>query len=355
VKIDARFRLRRDQFELDVEFSIPARGITAIFGTSGSGKTTLLRAIAGLESADEAYLRIGDATWQDGDKALATHERPLGYVAQDAALFPHLSVAGNLRYGHDRVPAETRRVSMDDAVSWLGLEQLLERSPEKLSGGERQRVAIARALLTSPRLLLLDEPVASLDAAGKADILPYLERLHDELEIPVLYVSHAADEVARLADHMLLMSKGQILAEGPIQELLTRVDLPLALSADAESILEGKVGGHDDRFGLTYVDCAGGRFSVARKDLPIGHMVRLRILARDVSLTLERQTNTSILNVFPATIDALAEDPPASLTVRLNLNHEIVLARVTRKSAEALQLEPGQQLFAQIKSVALLA
>jgi len=355
VNIDARFRLKRGRFRLDVEFSIPAQGITALFGPSGAGKTTLLRAIAGLERADVGYLRIGDDVWQDASRVLATHERPLGYVAQDSALFPHLNVDGNLRYGFERIPANERRISFDDVVAWLGLGALLERDPKKLSGGERQRVAIARALLTSPRLLLLDEPVASLDAAGKAEIFPYLERLHEELEVPILYVSHAFDEVARLADHMILLNTGHVVASGPIHELLTRFDLPLALSADAESIIEATVAEHDETFGLTYVDSSGGRFSVARKDLPIGRAVRLRILARDISLTLERQSNTSILNVFPATVDEMAEDPPARTIVRLRLGEALVLAQITRKSAAALGLTVGQPLFAQIKSVALLA
>ena len=355
MNIDARFRLKRGRFRLDVEFSIPAQGITALFGPSGAGKTTLLRAIAGLERADVGYLRIGDDVWQDASRVLATHERPLGYVAQDSALFPHLNVDGNLRYGFERIPANERRISFDDVVAWLGLGALLERDPKKLSGGERQRIAIARALLTSPRLLLLDEPVASLDAAGKAEIFPYLERLHEELEVPILYVSHAFDEVARLADHMILLNTGHVVASGPIHELLTRFDLPLALSADAESIIEATVAEHDETFGLTYVDSSGGRFSVARKDLPIGRAVRLRILARDISLTLERQSNTSILNVFPATVDEMAEDPPARTIVRLRLGEALVLAQITRKSAAALGLTVGQPLFAQIKSVALLA
>jgi len=355
VNIDARLRVNRGRFKLDVEFSIPARGITALFGPSGAGKTTLLRAIAGLEPITDGYLRIGDEIWQDANRRVKTHERSLGYVAQDAALFPHLRVAGNLRYGFQRVPESERRISFDDAVAWLGLASLLERNPGNLSGGERQRVAIARALLTSPHLLLLDEPVASLDADGKAEIFPYLERLHARLEIPVLYVSHASDEVARLADHMVLINSGRVLADGPIYELLTRVDLPLALSADAESMIEATIAEHDDAFGLTYVEFSGGRCSVAHKDLPIGRTVRLRILARDISLTLERQRNTSILNVFPATVDDLAEDPPTRTIVRLRLGEAIVLAHITRKSAAALQLAKGQQLFAQIKSVALLA
>jgi len=353
--IEARYRLQRPAFRLEADFSIPARGVTALFGPSGAGKTTLLRAIAGLEQTDSGYLKVGEDTWHDDDRQLATHDRPLGYVFQDANLFPHLSVRRNLRYGYDRIPAHERRISFDNAVAWLGIEGLLDRDPDGLSGGERQRVAIARALLTSPRLLLLDEPVASLDAAGKAEILPYLERLYAELQIPVLYVSHAADEVARLADYMILMDAGRVIASGPIQELLTRFDLPLAMSAEAEAIVEATVAEHDADYALTYVDFSGGRFSVVHKDLPIGQPVRLRILARDVSLTLERQSNTSILNVFPAVVEELAEDEPARMVVRLRLGDTPILAQITRKSAMTLGIETSQRLFAQIKSVALLA
>lgn len=353
--IEVRYRVRRDAFRLEAEFSIPSRGITALFGPSGAGKTTLLRAIAGLETPDSGFLRVGDETWYSDAGGLAAHDRPLGYVFQEASLFPHLSVRRNLRYGFDRVADAERRIPFDDAVAWLGIGHLLDRDPAGLSGGERQRVAIARALLTSPRLLLLDEPVASLDAAGKAEILPYLERLHGELEIPVLYVSHSPDEVARLADHMILMDAGCVLAAGPIRELLTRFDLPLAFGPEAEAIVEGAVGEHDDEFALTYVDFGGGRFSVARKDLPIGRPVRLRVLARDVSLTLERQSNTSILNVFAATVEEVAEDRPGRCTVRLSIGKELLLAQITRKSAAALGLERDQQLFAQVKSVSVLA
>ncbi len=209
--------------------------------------------------------------------------------------------------------------------------------------------------MTSPRLLLLDEPIASLDAAGKAEILPYLERLHGELEIPVLYVSHSPDEVARLADHMILMDAGRVLAAGPIGELLTRFDLPLAFAPEAEAVIEGTVAEHDEEYALTYVDFGGGRFSVGRKDLPIGRPVRVRVLARDVSLTLERQSNTSILNVFAATVEEVADDSPARCVVRLRVGDAPLLAQVTRKSAVALKLAQGQELFAQVKSVSVLA
>jgi molybdate transport system ATP-binding protein len=245
-------------------------------------------------------------------------------------------------------------VTLNEAVELLGVESLLTRRPHGLSGGERQRVAIARALLTSPRLLIMDEPLAALDRASKREILPYLERLHNELAMPVLYVSHAPDEVARLADHLVLLDSGQVRAAGPIGELLTRLDLPREQGTEAEAIIEARIAGHDESYHLSYLDFAGGRFSVARNALPLGHSARLRVLARDVSITLQPQTGTSILNIFSATIDDLAEEGPAQMLVRLDIAGIPMLARVTRKSASALALAPGKQVYAQVKAVALL-
>jgi len=354
VTIEARFRIDRGEFVLDAELTAPERGVSALFGPSGCGKTTLLRAIAGLEKNPDGYLKVGDAIWQDGEYFLPPHRRPLGYVFQEASLFPHLSVRGNLEYGLKRVAENRRRLVLDEAAELLGVESLLARRPGDLSGGERQRVAIARALLTSPRLLLMDEPLAALDNRSKSEILPFLERLHQELEIPVLYVSHAPDEVARLADHLVLMEGGKIRAAGPIAEMLTRVDLSLAHGDEAESIIEATVTGQDDTFHLTYLEFPGGHFSVPRKELPLGRSVRLRILARDVSLALECHSGTSILNVFPARVAAVAEENPAQVMVRLEAGGIPLLARITRKSAAALGVEPGRSLYAQVKSVALL-
>jgi molybdate transport system ATP-binding protein len=334
--------------------SFPARGVTALFGPSGSGKTTLLRAIAGLERDPVGLCRVGETLWQDGAFFLPTHRRPLGYVFQEASLFGHLSVRGNLEYGLKRVPPDERRVTLDEAAALLGVAPLLDRRPHGLSGGERQRVAIARALLTSPRLLLMDEPLVALDRASKREILPYLERLRDELAMPVLYVSHAPDEVARLADHLVLLDAGRVRVAGPLRALLTRLDLAREQGIEAEAVVEARVADHDPIYHLTYLDFPGGRFSLARNSLPVGQRVRLRVLARDVSLTLERQTGTSILNIFPALVDGLAEDGPAQILVRLDVAGTPVLARITRKSASVLALAPGRRVYAQVKTVALL-
>ena len=353
--IDARLAFDRGTFVLDAELTVPDRGVTAIFGPSGCGKTSLLRAMAGLERSARGFLRLGDEIWQDDKTFLPPHQRPLGYVFQEASLFSHLSVQGNLEYGYKRVPASDRRVAFDEAVSLLGMADLLSRDTADLSGGERQRTAIAQALLTSPRLLLLDEPLTGLDADSKAEILPYLERLHGELEIPVFYVSHAADEVARLADHLVLLEAGTVQASGPIGEMLTRFDLPMSHGDEAEAILEAEVSGHDEEFHLTHLIFPGGELHVTRQNLEVGQGVRLRILARDVSLTLTRQSGTSILNILPVTVQELAEEGPAQVMVKLSAGGTALLSRITRRSAQALNLQPGKQIFAQIKTVALLA
>jgi len=355
VNIEARFYLQRGNFILDASMTVPMQGITAIFGPSGCGKTTLLRAMAGLEHCDNGFFSFGEHVWQQEKYFLPPHQRALGYVFQEANLFPHLTVRGNLEYGFKRMPTAARILAFDQVVTLLRVGPLLSRRTNNLSGGERQRVAIARALLTSPGLLLMDEPLAALDMNSKAEIYPFLELLHHELAIPILYVSHSPDEVARLADHLVLMEAGRIHAAGPIAEMLTRSDLPLAHSREAESIVEAKVVGHDEAYHLTNLEFAGGQFTVPHSNLVVGQVVRLRILARDVSLTLAKQTNTSILNIFPARVEELIEESPAQMTVRLDAAGVPVLSRITRKSAETLELTTGKQVYAQIKTVALLA
>jgi len=353
-EIQARFFVPWPAFTLDVDLTLPHRGVTAIFGHSGSGKTTLLRCIAGLERPRQGHLLVNGETWQGAGSFLPTHRRPLGYVFQEASLFPHLSVLKNLTYGQKRTPRE-HRVSLERAIDLLGISPLLERKPDRLSGGERQRVAIARALAVSPELLLMDEPLASLDLARKREILPYLERLHDELEIPVIYVSHAADEVARLADHLVVMEAGKAVAQGPLGETLARLDLPIHLGEDAGVVLEAIVAELDRTWHLARLDFPGGSLWTRDSGLTLGHSVRVRVLARDVSLALEHHEHTSIQNVLPAVVEALApEDHPSTALVRLQVGESILLARLTQRSASALGVQPGQALFAQIKSVALL-
>ncbi len=355
--MEARFRLAYPEFALDVDLQLPEKGITALFGHSGSGKTTVLRCFAGLNRALEGRLVVDGQVWQDEALGifLPTHARPLGLVFQEASLFPHLSVRKNLEYGMKRA-GNKRGEGFDACVDLLGIRPLLDRAPERLSGGERQRVAIARALLTRPRLLLMDEPLAALDLKRKLEILPYLEKLHDELDIPVLYVSHAPDEVARLADHLVLMDGGRVVASGPLMETLARADLPPAFADDAGVVLEAVVAAHEAD-GLTRLDFPGGHLYVSRREEPPGRRLRCRIHARDVSIALAAHADSSILNVLPATVQAVvATDTPGHVLVQLALHQgAVLLARITERSRLALGLAPGQPVVAQVKAVALLA
>ncbi len=368
-EIRARFRVVRSDFSLDVDLTLPGRGVSALFGHSGSGKTTCLRAMAGLERASDGYFALGSEVWQDEAKGIfvPTHQRALGVVFQEASLFPHLSVRGNMEFGQTRgqirgqmrgknnAAASERRYALPEVADLLGIGHLLARAPSQLSGGERQRVAIARALLTSPQILLMDEPLAALDLKRKLEILPYLERLHRELSLPIVYVSHAPDEVARLADHLVLLDQGRVVASGPLNDVLSRIDLPTAFADDAGVVIEARIAAHeaDD---LTRLEFPGGHIYVSRHDEALGTLLRCRIHARDVSLALLPPVHSSILNCVAATVVDLAPtDTPGHVLVKLDVAGEALLARITQRSALKLDIRPGLALRAQIKSVALLA
>jgi molybdate transport system ATP-binding protein len=358
--IEARLTLARRDFTLDVALALPSRGVSVLFGPSGCGKTTLLRALAGLERATGRVV-LGGEVWQDDTVSAPvftpTHQRPIGYVIQEAALFPHLDVRRNLDYGQRRIAPTERRIALDQAVALLGIGPLMDRRPATLSGGERQRVAIARALATSPRLLLMDEPLAALDAPRKAEILPYLERLHREMALPIVYVTHALDEVARLADHLVLLRAGRVLAEGGVAELFSRTDLPLGRQDEVGAVLEATVAEHDSLYGLTRIAVPGGSLWLGAIDQPPGTPVRVRVLARDVSIARDAPQHSSILNVLPVTLERLDGEGHAVL-LRLRLGEtpaaSALLARITRRSVDALALQPGERLHAQVKGVALM-
>ena len=357
MSVSAQFALTWPDFALDVDLDLPGRGVTALFGQSGCGKTTLLRCIAGLERGS-GRLAVNGETWQDETRFVPTHQRALGYVFQDARLFAHLDVRRNLDYGAKRA---IRRVASADSsrreaiIELLGLGPLLDRLPERLSGGEQQRVAIARALLTEPRLLLMDEPLAALDHARKQEFLPWLERLREELDIPLIYVSHAPDEVARLADHIVVMDAGRAVAQGPLAETLARVDLPITLGEDAGAVFEATVVARDAEWHLARVAFDGGELRVRDNGTPLGRRVRVRVLARDVSIASSRHDDVSILNLLPATIVAhAAEAHPSQLLVQLRVGATLLLARLTRYSAQRLDLAPGREVWVQIKAVALI-
>lgn len=357
--IHARLQVAWPGFDLDVDLHLPGRGVSALFGHSGSGKTTCLRCLAGLERASNAYIEVGGEVWQDSARNLFVppHQRPIGYVFQEASLFPHLSVRGNLEFGFKRIAASTRKVGLQQACALLGIDHLLQRKPDTLSGGERQRVGIARALLTSPRLLLMDEPLAALDGPRKREILPYLERLHDELQIPLIYVSHAQDEVARLADHLVLLEQGKVQAAGSIGETLARLDLSLAQEEDAGAIIEGEVVACDPTYQLLDLQLPHStlKLRLNHAPLPLGARLRVKVQARDVSLSLAEDHQSSILNRLPVRVRAVrAADNPAQLLVSLDAAGSPLLARITRFSSDQLGVHEGQRLWAQIKSVALL-
>lgn len=355
--IEASFHLPFPGFVLDTDLQLPGKGVTALFGHSGSGKTTLLRCIAGLERAPQGFLRVNGKLWQDSkqDVFLPTHQRPLGYVFQEASLFPHLNVRKNLEYGRKRTGFVRNPNGLEQAVELLGISHLLTRMPDKLSGGERQRVAIARALAVCPQVLLMDEPLAALDFKRKQEILPFLTRLQGEFDIPILYVTHSPQEVTQLADHLVVLEAGKVVASGTLAETLTRLDSPMAQGKQASSVLQVQVCGHEPEFHLSQVQFAGGVLSLPyQQQAAIGAHLRLRVYARDVSLTLQPPAQTSILNVLPATITGMANDTEGRTMVRLNLGGVPLLSHITRKSAVQLGLQQGTQVFAQIKATAIV-
>lgn len=352
--ITARFALRHPGFELEADLVAPGRGVTALFGPSGSGKTTILRCLAGLEHSAGA-LCVNGEVWQSAAVFVPPHRRAMGYVFQEASLFPHLSVRENLLYGYRRIAPAARQVQLDQVMEWLGLAVLLERrDPAALSGGERQRVAIARALLTSPRLLLMDEPLSALDGQSKQEILAYLETLHRELDIPVIYVTHAMEEVIRLADHLVYLQQGRVAASGALLPMLSQPDSPLAKFEDAAVVIETTVGALDERYQLARLDFPGGVLWVGAAGLVPGRRLRARVQARDVSLALQQPQASSINNILPASIVSLAAAGPGQINVQLMTGEQVMLlARITQRSCEALQLAIGMPVYAQVKTVAL--
>lgn len=356
--IEGRFKGRLGAFDLDAAFVAPGVGVTALFGPSGCGKTTVLRCLAGLHRAAAGYCALNGDVWQAETGAfLPPHQRPIGYVFQEASLFPHMSVRRNLLFGAPPVANGSHGVGWDEVIDLFGLSALLDRSPRNLSGGERQRVALGRAILTRPKLLLMDEPLSALDAAAKAEILPFLERLHDRLSLPVVYVTHDMREVERLADHLVLMERGRVIASGPLAELQGDPSLPLALSREAAMTLDGVIRSYDPHYGLLELAVHGGRFLTPAPVGAVGEHRRLRVLAGDVSLAREPPGPSSILNILEARImqaTATSENEMlAVLALGADGSGARLLARVTKRSWERLELAEGLAVHAQVKAVAL--
>ncbi|MGE5096331.1 MAG: molybdenum ABC transporter ATP-binding protein [Betaproteobacteria bacterium] len=353
--IDVDVRLRRGAFRLEAHFhsDVP---IVALFGRSGSGKTTIIDAIAGLAQPESGRIAIDGRTLYDSERGidLTPEARRVGYVFQDALLFPHLSVRANLAYGERLTPRAERFVDAGRVVRLLGLGPLMERRPATLSGGEKQRVAIGRALLASPRVLLMDEPLAALDAARKSEILTYIELLRDELRLPIVYVSHAVEEVTRLADRLVLVADGHTIAEGAVAEVLGRADLrPHTGRFEAGAVIDARVERHDEGYGLTVLAFDGGELVVPNVDALVGATVRARIRARDVAIALEAPRAASFQNVLPATVEALSEEFGAIVDVALRVGSTPLVARITRQSAERLAIAPGQPVYALVKAIAI--
>lgn len=344
-----------ETFTLNVDVNIPGQGITAIFGASGSGKTTFLRCVAGLLKANEGHLEVNGKVWQDEKLFLPVHRRPLGYVFQEASLFPHLTAAGNLAYAIKRSPAAPDADLYERVLATMGIAAILQRYPTQLSGGERQRVAIARALLVQPRLLLMDEPLASLDSARKREILPYIERMHAAFNLPILYVSHSVDEVARLADTVLVLDEGKVVAQGKLNDVFSRIDPSLDLEEETGVVLQAQVLERDQRWHLARAVFDGGELWVRDGGNAVGQPLRIRVLAKDVSLALAPHEDSSILNRVAVEVNEISVDRDEAMALlRLQAGAEYLLARVTRRSVEHLQLVPGKKLWAQIKSVAIV-
>jgi len=346
-------------FTLDTAFEAPAKGVTALFGPSGCGKTTVIRCIAGLARVTDGYCNVDGEVWQDRDGTfLPTHKRPLGYVFQEASLFPHLSVRKNLLFGAPREkPKDRPEIDFDEVVDLLGVRPLLDRSPTHLSGGERQRIGIGRALLTQPKLLLMDEPLSALDRKTKNEILPFIEKLRDHFAVPIFYITHDITEVERLADHVVLLEKGQVVMAGPLAELQSDPNSPLATSREAAVSLRGSVAAFDPQYGLLSLSVPGGVLVAPSSPAEIGETRRIRILARDVSLACQNPGRSSILNVLPARVVTTRPMDPYEALVVVALGERgdgaRLLSRISRKSCEALGLSKGLSVFAQVKYAAL--
>lgn len=333
-KVQLNYTLQRDEFCLDVDVKIPDSGVTGVFGPSGSGKTTLLRCIAGLEAtADETPV----------------HKRHIGYVFQQPQLFPHMSVGANIRYGFKR--AADKSANVDEIVRMMDVESLLSRQPDSLSGGEAQRVAIARAFCQSPKMVLMDEPLSAVDETRKDRLLPYLDRLKDEVGVPIVYVSHDIDEICKLCDHLVVLDEGKAMANGDLHSVLGRTDLQQLGGANTGVVLDVDVEDFDPGFNLTALRCGKERFYVPGK--VEAESVRVRIAANDVSLVRERPVATSILNVVSAVVAEVQPEDDATVLVSLEVGNATLLSRVTKKSAHLLGIKPGDRLYAQVKSVTI--
>ena len=351
-------KLKRRDFDLDATLELPGRGITVIFGPSGCGKTTLLRCLAGLEKNAQGTIKVNSQLWQSHEAMSPTHKRSLGMVFQEASLLPHLTAQGNLDYAIKRSITKPSMAEFDKVINIMGIASILPKHPAHLSGGERQRVAIARALLTKPELLLMDEPLASLDEARKNEILPYLEKIKTEFSLPIIYVTHSVEEMARLADYLVVIQGGRVIKQGGALALFSELNLPFQMGDQAGVVIESSVTASDPVWGLDQVAMGDSYIHVPHSDCDIGQSVRLRILAKDVSITLSEHKDSSILNRLPARVIDVATDKMTNgafmRLIRLDVSGYPIIARITARSAEQLDLKPGCKVWVQIKSAAIV-
>ncbi len=347
-------RWKSNQALLDVDTTIPCRGVTAIYGPSGSGKTTLLRCIAGLERAPKAHISVNGELWQDDHYFRPVHKRSIGYVFQEASLFSHLTAEKNLAYATKRSDKPVSDDYFLRVIKTLGIESILHRYPHQLSGGERQRVAIARALLIHPKLLLMDEPLASLDESRKDEILPHLEKLSSTFNLPILYVSHSITEVSRLADHALVLNGGRIQDEGSVKAVFSKMNVAQVQQAEQGVIIEGELVERDEKWNLVRFESSGGTLWITDQGQQLGTQVRVRILARDVSLSMVDNIDSSILNRLPVIVEEISTTEASQVMIQLRYGSDHLLAQITGRSLEHLKLSAGKDVWAQIKSVAVV-
>jgi molybdate transport system ATP-binding protein len=355
--LEAKFKVTYPGFNLDIDLSLPARGVTVVFGPSGSGKTTFLRCLSGLEKAPSGILKLADQVWQDEDIFVPVHQRKVGLVFQESRLFPHLNIQENLLYGYKRTPSAERNLHLDEVVQVLGLTDLLKRNPDKLSGGERQRVAIGRALLTSPKLLLMDEPLASLDMQRKAEIIPFIKKIEEQFKTPIIYVTHSMNEVLQIVDNMVILNSGKVVNWGPVEKVFSDVRLrEIVGDEQVGAVLETAVSEHDDEFGLTRLDFMGQTLSVPKQNIPVGQNLRVHIHSKDVSLSTAPPAGaTSVLNILQAKVAKIGRLDPKGYSVDIELDAgRPLLATITRKSLSNLNLKKGQPIFAHIKAIKMI-
>ena len=355
--LSAKLKIDYPEFNLDIDLNLPAKGVTVVFGPSGSGKTTLLRCLSGLERAPTGYQKLADQVWQDEETFIPIDKRKVGMVFQESRLFPHLNIQANLLYGYQRTQPADRNLHLDEVVQVLGLAPLLKRYPDKLSGGERQRVAIGRALLTSPKLLLMDEPLASLDIQRKAEIIPFIKKIEDEFKTPIIYVTHSMNEVLQLVDTMVILNSGKVVNCGPVEEVFSDVRLRDAVGDEQlGAVLEAVVSGHDEEFGLTRLDFMGQTLNVPQQNISVGQRLRVHIHSKDVSLsTAPPEGTTSVLNILRAKVAKIGTLEPKGYSVDIELDAgRPILSTITRKSLSNLNLKPGQPVFAHIKAMKMV-